>query len=945
VKKQSKKPIPDCASKTHGGSAGSNGKRRRAALTLEMLEPRILLSATWVDADTGISQSGADEGNDVYTGTSENDSANGLSGNDILSGLAGDDTLSGGDGDDTLDGSDGADVLKGNDGMDSLIGGAGTDQLKGGSGDDTLDGGTDNDRLQGGAGNDLLLGGLGEDKLQGGSGNDTLDGGIGNDKLQGGKGDDRLIGAEGDDVLKGDAGMDVLEGGAGNDVLKAGKDDDTLSGGAGADRLDAGSGNDTLDGGEDDDTLQGGSGNDTLYGGAGNDVLKGGHGNDVLDGGAGNDILRGGEGDDTFRASGGQDAMQGGKGADTFDFSQAQAGDVYTVNGGQDADTIDLSTYDGSQVAQSNGRIDVTLNSGGSFTIHHTNIEQIKVGSFATSASNPSAESDLDSEPAIDDEGSDSGDEAPFADAGGDQTASQGGSVTLNASQSAAWEDGAVVTYSWTQIGGPAVTLSDTQSAQPTFSAPTVTEPTVLTFEVAVSDGQNTAKDMVTVTVNPESASVPATPVVPPTPAVAEPPLPPAPYVTAGEDQTVHEGDYVQLSGSANVPSAQGLTYQWVQTGGHSISFVNPTSPNAAFIAPVGAGNSQLTFELHVSDGTNAWVDTVTITLDNSYQAPAAVASPAAASAPVQPATVGSAPTELSGEIAAPGAVIQPPGASVETVTSVPVSTAPDGPEAPTAPVVPTLEMPRLDMPAISPEDAPLDESPAGDGQEPKLPANTAAADPAPSGPSDEFVHEVYASDPPASSLWDGREEIEVMNPRDDLGDALELLTRADAAVEPDVSSEPGAFEGNGEFQVAAEFELDEPVSSRLSDADVVPHGITHPRFHDLFEDLGPMPARRFGSLLSEPGDADREVSGVHKRGVESEFILNRSARPTAQPFVSKGFGSLRTSAEASDLTFVEDAEPSSFFTRLWSAVRGLGGTAWRSAEAPKVRDDLSGRS
>ncbi|KKK79943.1 hypothetical protein LCGC14_2828440, partial [marine sediment metagenome] len=58
------------------------------------------------------------------------------------------------------------------------------------------------------------------------------------------------------------------------------------------------------------------------------------------------------------------------------------------------------------------------------------------------------------------------------------------------------------LSYSWTQTGGPAATLSDATAAQPTFTAPDISTPTDLTFQVEVSDGQDTTTDTVTITVN-----------------------------------------------------------------------------------------------------------------------------------------------------------------------------------------------------------------------------------------------------------------------------------------------------------------------------------------------------------------------------------------------------------------------------------------------------------
>ena len=76
----------------------------------------------------------------------------------------------------------------------------------------------------------------------------------------------------------------------------------------------------------------------------------------------------------------------------------------------------------------------------------------------------------------------------PTADAGPDHTADEGIRVALNGSNSAD-PDGTLVSYSWAQIGGVAVTLSETWAAQPNFTAPDVgSEWILLTFQVTITD-------------------------------------------------------------------------------------------------------------------------------------------------------------------------------------------------------------------------------------------------------------------------------------------------------------------------------------------------------------------------------------------------------------------------------------------------------------------------
>jgi hypothetical protein len=99
--------------------------------------------------------------------------------------------------------------------------------------------------------------------------------------------------------------------------------------------------------------------------------------------------------------------------------------------------------------------------------------------------------------------------ESPVADAGDDQAVDEGDRVTLDASGSTDPDDGIVV-YLWEQIGGAAVTLSDSSALQPTFTAPDVADDgdEVLTFRLTVTDaGGLSASDTSTVDVAAASST------------------------------------------------------------------------------------------------------------------------------------------------------------------------------------------------------------------------------------------------------------------------------------------------------------------------------------------------------------------------------------------------------------------------------------------------------
>lgn len=91
---------------------------------------------------------------------------------------------------------------------------------------------------------------------------------------------------------------------------------------------------------------------------------------------------------------------------------------------------------------------------------------------------------------------------APVANAGADQNVQERSAVVLSGSGSDV--DGDVLTYAWTQTGGPTVTITNANAAQAGFTAPDVAAgaPERLTFQLSVSDGSLNDTDTVDVTVS-----------------------------------------------------------------------------------------------------------------------------------------------------------------------------------------------------------------------------------------------------------------------------------------------------------------------------------------------------------------------------------------------------------------------------------------------------------
>ncbi len=193
----------------------------------------------------------------------------------------------------------------------------------------------------------------------------------------------------------------------------------------------------------------------------------------------------------------------------------------------------------------------------------------------------------------------------PIANAGSAQSVNENIAVTLDGSGSKD-SDGTITAYAWKQTAGSSVTLSGATTAKPTFTAPTVTADTPLTFELTVTDNNGaTAKSTVVITVKNVNAP---------------------PIANAGSAQTVNENSPVTLDGSGSKDSDGTITaYAWKQTAGSSVTLNGATTAKPTFTAPSVTVDTPLTFELTVTDNNGATAkSTVTITVKNVNAPPTA---------------------------------------------------------------------------------------------------------------------------------------------------------------------------------------------------------------------------------------------------------------------------------------------------------------------------------
>lgn len=183
----------------------------------------------------------------------------------------------------------------------------------------------------------------------------------------------------------------------------------------------------------------------------------------------------------------------------------------------------------------------------------------------------------------------------PVVDAGAPFSVGEG--VMTSLSGSATDPELQPVSYAWTQLQGPTVTLAGSTTPTPSFTTPTVFVATPLRFRLTASDATSSGSGEVVVTVNNT---------------VNE-----RPVVDAGPDQLVAvPGDVVTLMASAVDPNGDAIVgYTWTQQSGSPVGFVQ----NGAMInfnSPISTLQETLVFEVTARDATlTSLPDSVTVTV------------------------------------------------------------------------------------------------------------------------------------------------------------------------------------------------------------------------------------------------------------------------------------------------------------------------------------------
>jgi len=200
----------------------------------------------------------------------------------------------------------------------------------------------------------------------------------------------------------------------------------------------------------------------------------------------------------------------------------------------------------------------------------------------------------------------------PIASAGPDDSVTSGSTTTLQGSAS---DDSRVVSTTWTQLGGPPVTLVHPATLTPHFVAPLVLATTPAVFQLVVIDDEGAAgMDQVVIHIEPPLGNLP-------------------PIVDAGPAVVVRMGTGAALAGSASDLDGTLQSVAWTQTAGPTVTLTGADTLAPTFTAPSDSAwhcGTTLRFQLVATDDEDATasdeVPVFVLTAPPGYGAP--VSSP-----------------------------------------------------------------------------------------------------------------------------------------------------------------------------------------------------------------------------------------------------------------------------------------------------------------------------
>lgn len=168
--------------------------------------------------------------------------------------------------------------------------------------------------------------------------------------------------------------------------------------------------------------------------------------------------------------------------------------------------------------------------------------------------------------------------------------------LTLDASNTTDAE-GDSLTYSWVQISGTDLELTDSTSALLTFVSPSVSEDEELIFELMADDGANTSSATTSVIVYQVNK---------------------APSVNIeNHKESAEEGTILTLISQGSDLDNDTLSYQWEQLSGPSISFDDVTAAQVSIVLPEINTDTIVEVQVTVMDGHLSSISTTSFIITN----------------------------------------------------------------------------------------------------------------------------------------------------------------------------------------------------------------------------------------------------------------------------------------------------------------------------------------